>query len=231
MHAIDRFRQRWAPGLSTDEARDLLLASTSSAMPARRRSDCGDPTAKVDVEGYGQVRVIVKPDRSIAERGKSLVAVTVLPPHEQEDLEAILRAISEEEGHLLRVTPDEQGAFELMTKVSNVLAHHQIAGVREVDVQRKILQILRTLGGSVERERTLDPNNRIDFVVSKGGHVVGVEVKTAGDVAGVTMQLARYAAFDEIHGLVLATTRPALLDMPKDIEGKPLRTVLLRGGF
>ncbi|MFF8187715.1 hypothetical protein ACF044_10705 [Microbacterium sp. NPDC016588] len=72
------------------------------------------------------------------------------------------------------------------------------------------------------REINLDARNRIDFLVEVDGVPVGVEVKIHGSRADVVRQLTRYAAFPEIHELLLVTTKAIHHNIPTELGGKPV---------
>ncbi|WP_449408028.1 hypothetical protein [Microbacterium maritypicum] len=73
------------------------------------------------------------------------------------------------------------------------------------------------------REHRLDEHNRIDFLVELNESLnVGIEVKIGGSVADVVRQLTRYAAVDEIHQLLLVTTKAQHHHIPTQINDKPV---------
>lgn len=75
----------------------------------------------------------------------------------------------------------------------------------------------------VVREYVLGPGERPDFMLSGG---IVIEMKGPRHMQGpVLRQLGRYAAHDEVTALVLATARA--MTMPRQIDGKPLRTINL----
>lgn len=72
------------------------------------------------------------------------------------------------------------------------------------------------------REVRLDQHNRIDFLIEVDGAPVGVEVKIHGSRADVVRQLTRYAAFPEIHELLLVTAKAIHHNIPHELNGKPV---------
>jgi hypothetical protein len=106
----------------------------------------------------------------------------------------------------------------------------------EADLQLALNDVLtreQTLGNPVimfDREHRLDPENRIDFLVTLrlGPRVhrpethIGVEVKINGALAAVTRQLERYAQFPSIDELLLVTNRARHHGIPYEIYGKPV---------
>lgn len=78
-------------------------------------------------------------------------------------------------------------------------------------------------GCAVLREYRLGPFDIPDFMI---GERVVIEVKIRGATQRDTVrQLARYAAYDEVRALILATSRA--MQMPATIGGKPLLYVAL----
>lgn len=99
---------------------------------------------------------------------------------------------------------------------------------REIDLQAGVELALAGLGTPYEREYRFDRRNRIDFWLPEPG--IGIEIKIQGSVTDVLLQLSRYAAFPQVHGLVLLTTRRTHLQIRENtVEGKPLEIVLARG--
>jgi hypothetical protein len=77
-------------------------------------------------------------------------------------------------------------------------------------------------------ERKLRGHDRVDFLV---GECVAVEVKIDGSLGDVTRQIHRYAQSDRVKALVLISARHRLDNQPTTMNGKPLRIVVLAGGF
>lgn len=98
---------------------------------------------------------------------------------------------------------------------------------REVDFQAAVAAAVEHAGLPAAREVRLSPQDRLDLLCG----TVAIEVKTTGPVAGVLKQLQRYAAHEQVTGLVLATTRVQHGQLPDTVSGKPLAVVLLRGGM
>lgn len=80
----------------------------------------------------------------------------------------------------------------------------------------------------LQREASLSPQDRPDFMVMVGDTAVAVEVKVKGSRNAVLRQLGRYAAHDEVDAVMLASGRRVLAAaMPHSIHGKPLFAVFL----
>jgi hypothetical protein len=96
----------------------------------------------------------------------------------------------------------------------------------EDQLQEGLASALQSRGLEVQREVRLTARDRIDLLVER----VGVEVKVAGRPDGVVRQLRRYAASDQVDGLVLVTNRVRHLAVPDRLNDKPVVAVTLAGG-
>lgn len=107
------------------------------------------------------------------------------------------------------------------------LSGHVYRAARERALQDAIEAVLRGAGLRVEREFRLSARDRPDFLVER---CVAVEVKMRASGSAVLAQLARYAAHDRVHAIVVATPRlSSLTGMPDEILGVAVRPVALRG--
>lgn len=86
-----------------------------------------------------------------------------------------------------------------------------------------VLEARAPEGCAVIRECQLGPRDRPDFLV---GDRIAVEVKVSGwRGKPVLRQLTRYARHARVQGLVLVSG--TALDLPVEVEGKPLAVVSL----
>ena len=93
----------------------------------------------------------------------------------------------------------------------------------EKRTQAEIGMALSSAGISHEREVILSPGERIDFLAEGG---IGIEVKLKRNRrVAVAMQLARYAAIEQIAALILVTNLS--MGLPASIGGKPAYYVSL----
>lgn len=112
-------------------------------------------------------------------------------------------------------------------EVADLLRGYRFRFTDEDSLQALVLGALEREGLEATREVRLDQRNRVDVLV---GAIV-VEVKVAGMAADVARQLARYARFEQVKGIVLVTSRARHV-FPHEIEGKPVEVVsTLLGGF
>jgi hypothetical protein len=113
-------------------------------------------------------------------------------------------------------------------QVKNVILRYRFSYRNEKELQEGLAMAFLEAAVPAVREYRLGPRDTIDFMIDGG---IGVEVKVGGSLADATRQLHRYAGFDEVHSLVLVTTRSRLANMPMTLQGKPLGTLVLSGAF
>lgn len=89
--------------------------------------------------------------------------------------------------------------------------------------------ILRSAGLTFVREHPLDKKSRLDFWFPDLR--VAMEVKVRGAPHRVMSQITRYAEHETVGALLLVSSSPKLLRIPKTIGGKPARAVRLAGAF
>ena len=111
--------------------------------------------------------------------------------------------------------------------IAELLRGYRFNHDNEKELQAGIEQILSKAGLRFERECRLGEAGQIDFLV--GG--VGVEVKIKGSLTAMTIQVHRYTRRDEVTSLLVATTKKRLLNLPSEMNGKPIVTVWLGGAF
>lgn len=119
--------------------------------------------------------------------------------------------------------------MQVMTgeQIATVLQHCRFRCQNEDELQRAIAIVLGDAKQEFEREVSLGPNNRIDFMVCG----VGIEVKVDGSPCEAMRQLQRYAQVERVDELVLVTTRIQVGRLPSSVLGKPLHVVFIFGGF
>jgi hypothetical protein len=110
----------------------------------------------------------------------------------------------------------------------SLLRGHRFDLSSEDQLQRGIEHLLRASTFQWEREVMVTPRDRIDFLVEG----CGVECKIDGTGPGVIRQLHRYAQQDAIRELLLVTTKSRHLNgLPTELNGKPVRGLVLTGAF
>lgn len=95
----------------------------------------------------------------------------------------------------------------------------------EESIQVGIGEALRMGNFEFEREPSLSPGDRLDFLV--GG--VAIEVKRNGALGPLLRQLSRYAEHEKVRELLVVTARVQATNLPASINGKPLECLVLLG--
>lgn len=114
----------------------------------------------------------------------------------------------------------------LAARIESLVRRACFSVAAESGVQAGIAEVLRDAGIPFAREVALGDGDRIDFLCDR----LGIEVKVDGSISEVTRQLWRYAQRPEIDALMLVTVRAKHIGLPREINGKSVRiVVLLRG--
>ena len=93
----------------------------------------------------------------------------------------------------------------------------------EKEMQESLFSCFSSAGFNVQREFSLSPKDRIDFLITLESGAVGVECKTKGTPISIYRQLERYSKYDCISSLVLITSKH--MNAGDEIKGKPTYTV------
>lgn len=96
----------------------------------------------------------------------------------------------------------------------------------ESRMQRAVSDILSTVEMRFEREVSLSPQDRIDFLLESG---IGIECKVAGSKNETLRQLMRYAMHDRVVGLILVTSRSAQIVNVDNLLQKPFLSLWVAG--
>ncbi len=112
-------------------------------------------------------------------------------------------------------------------EIANALYNRRFHFSNEKDLQRGIAQALTDLKLDFRPEVSLTKQDRIDFLIGD----IGIEVKVDSPQSLVTRQLWRYAQCSEVQFLILVTTRSKHLNLPAEINGKPVYLVYLLNSF
>lgn len=96
------------------------------------------------------------------------------------------------------------------------------AAQEEAALHEQVAHALEAAGFAAQHEARLAPRCRIDFMVGD----VGIEIKKNRPVRSALLrQLTRYAQCPQVRALLVIAPRG--VDMPKTIEGKPVRMIAL----
>jgi hypothetical protein len=120
----------------------------------------------------------------------------------------------------------------LMPRIIHLLITHRFPLADEKLLQAEIAGVLAAAQLSFRREVRLGPRDIVDFVVDDPAQItvgVAVEVKIKGNRRDIFRQLERYAAYDAVSAIVLATNVP--MNLPETICGKPASVAALGRGW
>lgn len=115
--------------------------------------------------------------------------------------------------------------------ISGALAPRRLRHGNEKELQDGIDAALVAVGCMFQREIHLSPTDRIDFIIGAAPPGLGVEVKIKGSLADLLRQLHRYAQHEELGGLLVVTSLLRLTDLPRELVGKPVRSLYIGGGL
>jgi len=114
-----------------------------------------------------------------------------------------------------------------ISKIFDALGAVSFRFVTEAELQDGVATALCDARIRFEREVTLGPRDRIDFMVGR----IGIEVKTDGSLAAVTRQLFRYAQHDRIDDLILVTAMRRHDQLPVRINGRKIAVCTIGRAF
>ncbi len=120
---------------------------------------------------------------------------------------------------------DFNRAFREMT---DLLSGYAYSFDCEDSLQRGVAAVLEAGGVEHDREESLAPGDRIDFMCWQ--EEIGIECKIDGACMAVTRQLMRYASHDKVRGLILVTSRMRHKGVPTTLNGIPVEVVCVAEG-
>jgi DNA-binding sugar fermentation-stimulating protein len=108
--------------------------------------------------------------------------------------------------------------MELMQVIQSLRQIRVPVVAMEYEIHDIVAEQLRASGIPFEREASLGPRSRIDFLIPDGA--IGVEVKKGVPTRGaLERQLERYTSSGKIQAVILVVERKATI--PRTINGKP----------
>lgn len=113
--------------------------------------------------------------------------------------------------------------------IEAALRRHRFRFASERALQNSLTRLLEMLGFAATREYRLGPEDVADFFLEGSG--LAIEVKVDGSLSAVTRQLHRYAGHHDVNALMLITSLNRHDSLPNEMQGKPLRVVVLPGGL
>lgn len=99
----------------------------------------------------------------------------------------------------------------------------------EAQMQAAMAALFAAEGIDAESQVALGPGERPDFMIGAPGVRIAVELKRAGTPDALARQVRRYARYDQVKAIVVITNRVRHRDIPREIDGKPVRVVCLAG--
>ena len=115
-----------------------------------------------------------------------------------------------------------------LERIVAVLANYHFRYTNEKSLQEAIVGALDQAGIANQREVRINPGDVVDiFVPLDNGSGLVIEIKVGGSLSDVTRQIHRYLASEIVAGVVLASTRSRLANIPPVMRGKPVRMVMV----
>lgn len=136
----------------------------------------------------------------------------------------------------LTVSPATEAHLHLRNLESLLGAYSYRYG-SEVQLHATLAQVLVEAGIECVREFQLDQHSRADFWLPMDDGGLVIEVKVCGSIGDAVRQVVRYAGFEQVRGVLLASScRWALKDQwvlaarraPLTLAGKPAAIVHLQ---
>ena len=109
------------------------------------------------------------------------------------------------------------------TAIAALIGGYRFRFDSELQLQDRIAELLTQTGMKHSREVILSKADRIDFLVGQ----VGIEIKIDLPTSSVLRQLYRYAQAERVSAMVLVTNRSKHLNIPREMNGKPVEVVFL----
>lgn len=106
-----------------------------------------------------------------------------------------------------------------------LLAGYKFHFSTEAELQAAIEKVLVISEAQFTKEAVLSSKDRVDFLLDSG---IGIEVKIGGSAMQLARQVRRYCESDKITGLLVVVTKSKLLDLPKELNSKPIESYYVR---
>jgi hypothetical protein len=96
-----------------------------------------------------------------------------------------------------------QTAQEKIESIKTLLLGYKISYSTEAEMQGGIEAVFVANNIPYEREKILSKKDRVDFLVNN----IAIECKISGGVNSIHRQISRYAEYDNVHGIILYTSK------------------------
>lgn len=113
----------------------------------------------------------------------------------------------------------------LLVDLISLLSSYKFRFSTEAELQVAIEKVLIIAGAQFTKEAVLSNKDRVDFLLGSG---IGIEVKIGGSAMQLARQVRRYCESDKITGLLVVVTKSKLLDLPKELNSKPIESYYIR---
>lgn len=107
----------------------------------------------------------------------------------------------------------------MISEILKLLSSTRFDTSNEKLVQVAVEKLFTANGIKFSREKTISKGSIIDFLCGD----TGIELKIKGNKNYIYKQLDRYSKFEEIHALILLTSKS--MGLPEEINGKQLYVV------
>jgi hypothetical protein len=107
--------------------------------------------------------------------------------------------------------------------IIELINRHRFRYSDEKELQDGVYRVLKNASIPINREATLDNNDRVDFLVD----TIGIEVKIEGGLTPLIRQAQRYLLSDKLSTLIIVTTRTKHVSMPRILNGKTVHVLCL----
>ncbi|MGI8546879.1 MAG: hypothetical protein ACR2M1_06020 [Gemmatimonadaceae bacterium] len=118
----------------------------------------------------------------------------------------------------------------ILNTLVNELPRFSYAYADERQLHEALAMVLKAVGVSYTREYIAGPHDRFDFLCDAG---VVIEAKIKGTFSEALRQIDRYCARDDVHAVVLVTTRMWAQTRPwrgdASLRGEPIRMIRVGG--
>jgi len=112
-----------------------------------------------------------------------------------------------------------------LVELIDLFSRYKFRFSTEAELQLAIEKVLTVAGLKFTKEAVLSSKDRVDFLLDSG---IGIEVKIGGSAMQLARQVRRYCESEKITGLLVVVTKSKLLDLPKELNSKPIESYYVR---
>lgn len=115
-----------------------------------------------------------------------------------------------------------------LSALIRIIENMKIMVSEESNLQDALARLFDALDLKFEREKTIAPGLRPDFMLSGG---VVVEVKIKDSLSALTRQTHAYLGVNTVNAILVVSNKTRLMRLPKEMRGKPVYVALAGGGL